>query len=67
MSGPEHEEVRRLDAQLPRKGGAPEAPPLPEVKLIWDKKERSGGGWWRYLGVALLAGAVGAAAMWGWG
>jgi ubiquinone biosynthesis protein len=59
--------IRRLDDQLPKKGGAPEPPPLPEVKLIWEKKERQGGGYWRYIGVALLAGAAGAAAMWQWG
>ena len=55
--------IRRLDAQLPRKGGAPDPPPLPEVKLIWDKKENSAG-FWRYLAVAILAGTAGAAAMW---
>jgi ubiquinone biosynthesis protein len=55
--------IRRLDEQIPRKGGAPEAPPLPKVKLIWDKNER-GGGWLRYISVALLAGLAGAAVMW---
>ncbi len=59
--------IRRLDEQLPRKGGAPEPPPLPEVELIWDRQEKRGTGWWRYLGTALLAGAAGAAAMWMWG
>jgi ubiquinone biosynthesis protein len=54
--------IRRLDDQLPKKGAAPEAPPLPEVKLIWDKS-KTGSGFWRYLGVALLASAAGAAAM----
>jgi len=32
--------IRRLDDQLPRKGGAPPAPPLPTVKIVWDKGER---------------------------
>jgi ubiquinone biosynthesis protein len=52
--------VRRLDAQLPKKGGAPDPPPLPEVRLLWEKGEpRSGGTWWRYALVALAgAGAV---------
>ena len=59
--------IRRLDEQLPKKGGAPEAPPLPPVKLIWDKGERRGGGWLRYGAVALIAAGVGAAAMWGFG
>jgi ubiquinone biosynthesis protein len=57
--------IRRLDEQLPKKGGAPEAPPLPPVKLIWDKGERTGGSWWRYLVVAILASGAGAAVMWG--
>ncbi len=49
--------IRRLDDQLPRKGGAPPAPPLPQVKLMWEKRARqNGGGLWRYL----LAGAIGA-------
>ena len=59
--------IRRLDEQLPKKGGAPEAPPVPPVKLIWDRGERAGGGWLRYLAVAALAGVAGAAAMWGFG
>jgi ubiquinone biosynthesis protein len=54
--------IRRLDDQLPKKGGAPEAPPLPHIPLMWEK--RSGGGAWRYVGVALLAGVAGAAGMW---
>ena len=56
--------IRRLDAQLPKKGGAPEPPPLPKVKLIWDKKERTGGGFWRGLLIAAIAAGGGAAAMW---
>jgi len=60
--------IRRLDDQLPRKGGAPEAPPLPQVELMWDKRaKKSGAGRWRYLLTALLAGSAGAAAMWMWG
>jgi ubiquinone biosynthesis protein len=56
--------IRRLDDQLPKKGGAPEAPPLPEVKLIWDRNGSSNGSFWRY-GLAALAGA-GAALAIGW-
>ena len=54
--------IRRLDEQLPRKGGAPEPPPLPHVELIWER--RAGGGWWRYALVAVVAAATGAAGMW---
>lgn len=54
--------IRRLDEQLPRKGGAPEPPPLPHVELIWER--RAGGGWWRYALVAIVAAATGAAGMW---
>jgi ubiquinone biosynthesis protein len=54
--------IRRLDQQLPRKGGAPEPPPLPPVQLIWERKGQSNS--WRYLIVASLAGALGAAATW---
>jgi ubiquinone biosynthesis protein len=57
--------IRRLDDQLPRKGGAPEAPPLPEVQLVWER--RAGGNGWRYFAVALLAGVAGAAGMWAFG
>jgi ubiquinone biosynthesis protein len=51
--------IRRLDEQLPRKGGAPEAPPLPEIKLIGQGNSS----WWRYGLTALLAAAAGAAVM----
>jgi ubiquinone biosynthesis protein len=57
--------VRRLDAQLPRPGGAPPAPPLPDVPLMWDK--RPGSRWWRYALVALAAAGAGAAGMAWWG
>ncbi len=56
--------IRRVDDQLPKKGGAPEAPPLPEIPLIWDKSKSSGGGWLRYSLTALVAAAAGAAGMW---
>ena len=57
--------IRRLDEQLPRKGGAPEPPPLPTVQLIWERKGKSNAG--RYILVAALAGALGAAGMWAMG
>ncbi|APG62380.1 2-polyprenylphenol 6-hydroxylase [Sphingorhabdus lutea] len=58
--------IRRLDDQLPKKGGAPEAPPLPPVKLIWDKKSH-GNGFWKYAFTAIIAGVIGAVAMGQWG
>ncbi len=60
--------VRRLDAQLPRPGGAPPPPPVADVELIWEKRKKSGdGGFWRYALTAILAGGAGAAAMFLWG
>lgn len=55
--------IRRLDDQLPRKGGAPPAPPLPDVVLMWDKGAARRG--WRYALVATL-GAVAGAGAWSW-
>ncbi len=49
--------VRRLDDQLPKKGGAPEAPPLPEVELIWDR-HKNGSSVWRYFLAALIGGGL---------
>jgi ubiquinone biosynthesis protein len=53
--------IKRLDEQLPRKGGAPPPSPLPEIPLMWEK--RAGSGWWRYLATALIGVAAGAAVM----
>jgi ubiquinone biosynthesis protein len=51
--------IRRVEEMFPPKGGAPEPPPLPHVPLITDKRE--GRGWLGYI----LAGLVGAGAVWG--
>jgi ubiquinone biosynthesis protein len=48
--------IRRLDDQLPKKGGAPEAPPLPPVQLVWERRVTNNG-WLGYL----FAGIIGAA------
>jgi len=49
--------VRRIEDMFPPRGGAPEQPPLPEIKLVWDQK-----GLWplRLLshGLTLVAGAA---------
>ncbi|MCC6477913.1 MAG: 2-polyprenylphenol 6-hydroxylase [Sphingomonadaceae bacterium] len=57
--------IKRLDEQLPRKGGAPPSPPLPDIELIWER--RRGGNGWRYTAIALIAAMAGAAAMWALG
>ncbi len=53
--------IRRIEEKFPPKGGAPEPPPLPEIKLMTDKREGSGGSWLGYF----VAGLVGAGAVWG--
>ena len=52
--------VRRLEEQFPDPGGAPPPPPLPEIRLVQVK----GGRLWRYMGVAIVAAALGAGAAW---
>jgi len=52
--------VRRIEDKFPPRGGAPDQPPLPEIELVWDRRE-GGRKWPGYL-LALLAGG---AAMWG--
>ena len=57
--------IRRLEEQIPKKGGAPDAPPLPDVELIWDRKDQAqGGGFWRYALTAVIFAATGAGTMW---
>jgi ubiquinone biosynthesis protein len=48
--------LRRVEEMFPPKGGAPEAPPLPEIPLIIERRE--GPGW---LGYVLAAAAGGGA------
>ena len=51
--------LRRIEDRFPAKGGAPEAPPLPDVELIWDRRNSER----RWLGYALAA-ALGGGALW---
>jgi len=51
--------IRRIEDKFPEAGGAPPPPPLPDVKLMQPK----GGGLLRYGSLALVAAAIGAAAM----
>ncbi|MFC0590239.1 2-polyprenylphenol 6-hydroxylase [Novosphingobium aquiterrae] len=51
--------VRRLEERYPPRGGAPDAPPLPPVELIWDRR-RGERRWPSYL----VAAAAGGLALW---
>ena len=58
--------VRRLEDSFPAKGGAPEAPPLPDVPLVWERRGEPTH-WPRYIAAALGGGAaLYAAQMLGW-
>ncbi|MBV1918221.1 MAG: ubiquinone biosynthesis protein UbiB, partial [Sphingomonadaceae bacterium] len=48
--------IRRMEDRYPAKGGAPEQPPLPDVKLVWDRKPRINH-WSGYL-LAAIAGGI---------
>ncbi|MBC2777531.1 2-polyprenylphenol 6-hydroxylase [Parasphingopyxis marina] len=52
--------VRRLEAELPKRGAAPPAPPLRDIDT-W----KSGNGW-RYAAIAVAAFAIGAVGSWLW-
>ncbi|HVR90673.1 MAG TPA: 2-polyprenylphenol 6-hydroxylase [Novosphingobium sp.] len=54
--------LRRIEERFPPKGGAPEAPPLLEVELVWER--RAGATRWPGYLLALI---VGGAAVWGAG
>jgi ubiquinone biosynthesis protein len=58
--------IRRIEERFPPRGGAPDAPPLPEVRLMWEQGEERPR-WPGYV-TALLVGAAGAwlAALLGW-
>lgn len=58
--------LRRIDAHFPAKGGAPEAPPLPVVPLVWERRAATRR-WPGYVTAALLGGgALWAAQALGW-
>lgn len=56
--------VRRIEERFPPKGGAPEPPPLPEIELVWERRQRAGNharaSWTGYL----LAGIGGGLLTW---
>ncbi len=49
--------IRRIEDRFPPKGGAPEAPPLPRVELMWARKRR-GNHWPAYIAAAFAGGAL---------
>jgi len=59
--------IRRLEEKYPPRGGAPDPPPVPEIELMWDRKERKPGPGWLGQAALLLAGAGAMAALFGFG
>ncbi|MEO0030382.1 MAG: 2-polyprenylphenol 6-hydroxylase [Pseudomonadota bacterium] len=51
--------IRRIEEKYPPKGGAPEAPPLPHIDLMWERRRSGGAG--GYIFAALAGGALVAA------
>jgi ubiquinone biosynthesis protein len=50
--------IRRLEQRYPPRGGAPDPPPLPEIELVWERRERPGSRLGRYALAALVGGAL---------
>jgi len=48
----------RVEERFPAKGGAPEAPPLPEVPLIWQHGKPNANAWLRYSAVFVAGGLI---------
>ncbi|KUR78814.1 2-polyprenylphenol 6-hydroxylase [Novosphingobium sp. Fuku2-ISO-50] len=54
--------IRRIEDRFPAKGGAPEAPPLPDIALMWDRRAGGQGpGWVSTIATHLAAAGIGAA------
>ncbi len=49
--------IRRIEERFPERGGAPDPPPLPEIELIWDRRDR-GRTWPGYVLAALAGGGL---------
>ena len=52
--------IRRIEDRFPAKGGAPEAPPLPDVALMWSRKP----GMFGRVATHVLAGGLALGAYW---
>lgn len=50
--------VRRIEERYPPRGGAPEQPPLPEIELVWERRDQPRWRWLGYLTAALAGGAL---------
>ncbi|MEO0062091.1 MAG: putative protein kinase UbiB [Pseudomonadota bacterium] len=50
--------VRRLEERFPAKGGAPEAPPLPDVELVWERRTPRGTTWPGYVAAIVAGGGL---------
>jgi ubiquinone biosynthesis protein len=56
--------LRRIEERFPPRGGAPEEAPLPDIDLVWERRQPVGnhvrGSWVGYL----LAGVLGGLLTW---
>jgi len=50
--------IRRIEDRYPPRGGAPEQPPLPEIELVWERRNRRRSAWPGYLAALLAGGAL---------
>ena len=50
--------IARIEEEHPPKGGAPEAPPLPHIPLMWEDGEQIPNHWARYVATFLVGGVV---------
>ena len=56
--------VRRIEDRFPARGGAPEEPPLPDIELVWERRQPRGNHVGRSWGGYLLAGVLGGIVTW---
>ncbi|NMW32307.1 2-polyprenylphenol 6-hydroxylase [Altererythrobacter sp. RZ02] len=52
--------IRRIEDKFPPKGGAPDQAPLPDVPLMWDKRDKRSAG----IGGYVIAAIIGGGAVW---